>query len=150
MRTYHSTSFRAAAGSIEVEGRWAGVQWLSLVLLALLPMVARSPLGLGLVTVGAAWLFVFPVRRRVVFDARRRVLRVEHAGFLREPEVPAIPFAEVRRVVCQPAGRKGGRPLYAVFARTPRGRVYLMTHAGERATAELEQAIRSLLRPGEG
>jgi hypothetical protein len=148
MRVYHSSSYRAAAGSIEVEGRWAGVQWLALVLLAFLPLVARSPFGLGLVAAGAVALFVFPARRRVTFDARRRVLCIEHAGFFREPAVRAIPFAEVRRVVFQPAGRKGGRPLFSMFARTERGRVYLMTHAGERATAELEQEVCSLLRPG--
>ena len=146
MRVYHSTSYRALAGSIEVEGRWAGVQWLSLVLLAILPLVARSPLGLGLVAVGAVGLFVFPARRRVVFDAQRRVLRIEHAGFFREASATAIPFTELRRVVCQPAGRKGGRPLFSVFARTGRGRVYLVTHAGERATAELEQAVGGVLR----
>ncbi len=145
MRTYHSTSFRARTGAIEVEGRWAGVQWIALVLLALLPMVARSPLGLGVLAAGAVALFVFPARRRVVFDARRRMVRIEHAGVFREPEGSAIPFDEVRRVVFQPAGRKGGRPLFALFARTERGRVYLTTHAGERPTAELEQAVRNLL-----
>jgi hypothetical protein len=150
MRVYHSTSYRALSGSIEVEGRWAGVQWLSLVLLALLPLVVRSPLGLGLVAVGAVGLFVFPARRRVLFDARRRVLRVEHAGFLREPSRRTIPFDELRRVVLQPAGRKGGRPLFAMFARTERGRVYLVTHAGERATAELEQQVRAVIGSGAG
>ena len=147
MRTYHSTSYRVLAGSIEIEGRWAGVQWLSLVLLAILPLVARSPLGLALVAAGAVWLFVFPARRRVVFDARRRVLRIEHAGFLREPEVPEIRFVKLRRLVCQAAGRKGGRPLFALFVGTERGRIYLLTHAGERATAELEQAVIRLLEP---
>jgi hypothetical protein len=152
MRIYHSRSHRAlAGGSIEIEGRWAGVQWLSLALLAILPLVARSPLGLGLVALGAVGLFVFPTRRRVVFDARRRALRIEHAGlFFREAEGLEIPFAEVRRVVFQPAGRKGGRPLFAAFVRTARGRVYLCTHAGERDTAALEHEVSGLLGSGGG
>jgi len=90
-------------------------------------------------------LFVFPARRRVVFDARRRALRIEHAGFLREPVSREIPFEEVRRVIFQPAGRKGGRALFAAFARTGSGRVYLCTHAGERSTAELESRVKVLL-----
>src|SRR5579871_7005852 len=106
MRTYHSRSHRVLGGSIEVEGRWAGVQWLALALLALLPLAARSPLGLGLISAAAVALFVFPARRRVLFDARRRVLAIEHAGFLGEASSTVIPFADLRRVVFQPAGRK--------------------------------------------
>jgi hypothetical protein len=150
MRTYHSRSHRAlAAGSIEIEGQWSAVQSLALVLLGLLPFAARSPLGLGLVSAAAVALFVFPARRRVVFDARRRSLRIEHAGLFGEPGGTEIPFAEVRRVVFQPAGRKGGRPLFAAFARTERGRVYLCTHAGERDTAALDGEVRTLLGRGE-
>jgi hypothetical protein len=146
MRTYHSRSHRAlAGGSIEIEGRWSAVQWLALGLLVLLPLAARSPLGLGLVSLGAVALFVFPARRRVVFDAGRKALRIEHAGLFGEPGGQEIPFADVRRLVFQPAGRKGGRPLFAAFARTPQGRVYLCTHAGERDTAELEREVRGLL-----
>ena len=149
MRTYHSTSHRALSGSVEVEGRWAGVQWMGVGLLALLPLLGRSPLGLGVIGVLALALFVFPARRRVLFDARRGVLRIEHAGVFGEQDRAAIPFAAVRRLVCQPAGRRGGRLLFSMFARTERGRVYLTTHAGERATAEVEQAIRAVLWPGE-
>ncbi len=146
MRVYHSRSHRSlSGGSIEIEGRWAGVQWLALGLLALLPLVARSPSGLAIVGAGAVALFVFPARRRVFFDARRRALRIEHAGFFREPGALEIPFDDVRRVVFQPAGRKGGRPLFAAFARTPQGRVYLCTHAGERDTAALEHEVAGLL-----
>ncbi len=148
MRTYHSRSHRAlAGGSIEIEGHWAGVQWLALGLLAALPLLARSPLGLGLLSAVALCLYVFPARRRVVFDARRRALRVEHAGLFGEPGALEIPFAEVDRVVFQPAGRKGGRPLFALFARTERGRTYLCTHAGERGAAELDHGVRGLLAP---
>jgi hypothetical protein len=144
-RTYHSHGHRALGlGSIEIEGRWAGVQWVALGLLALLPLLARSPVGLGLISVGAVALYVFPARRRVVFDARRRVLRVEHAGFLGETGSLEIPFARVDGVVFQPAGRKGGRPLYAAFARTEGARIYLCTHAGDRDTAELERGVRAL------
>src|SRR5262249_47256375 len=59
-----------------------------------------------------------------------------------------IPFEGVRRLVFQPAGRRGGQPLFAVFARTEVGRIYLCTHAGDRGTAELEREARALL--GEG
>jgi hypothetical protein len=117
------------------------VQWLALGLLALLPLLARSPVGLGLSLVGAVALCVFPARRRVLFDARRQALRVEHAGFLGERGSLEIPFARVEGVVFQPAGRKGGQPLYAAFARTAGGRIYLSTHSGERNTAELERAL---------
>lgn len=147
MRTYHSRSHRAlAGGSIEIEGRWAGVQWLALGLLALLPLVWRSPVGLGVVGAVAVWLFVFPARRRVLFDARRRALRVEHAGVFREREALEIPFAELSRLVFQPAGRRGGQPVFAAYARTGSGRVYLFSHAGERDTAELEREVRALIR----
>jgi hypothetical protein len=151
MRTYHSRSHRALeGGSIEVEGVWAGVQWVALILLALLPLVARSPLGLGLLTAGAVGLFVFPARRRVIFDAPHQALRIEHAGFLGEGWKLEVPFADLRGMVFQPAGRKGGQPLFAAFARTGTGRVYLCTHAGDRDTAELEQGVRGLLATEEG
>jgi hypothetical protein len=146
MRTYHSRSHRAlAGGSIEVEGPWSGVRWIALALLLLLPFVARSPFGLGLASAGAVALFVFPARRRVVFDARRRSLRIEHAGFLKEPGALEIPFDEVQRVVFQPAGRRGGLGVFAAYARTRRGRVYLFSHAGERDSAILEGEVRGLL-----
>jgi hypothetical protein len=149
MRTYHSRSHRAlSGGSIEIEGQWAGVQWTALALIPTLPLLARSPLGLGLLSVLAVCLFVFPARRRVVFDARRRALRLEHAGLFGEPGAEEIPFDQVRRVIFQPAGRKGGRPLFAIFARTGQGRVYLCTHAGERDTAVLDHEVRDLLAPG--
>jgi hypothetical protein len=149
MRTYHSRSHRAlGGGSIEVEGQWAGVQWMALALLALLPLVARSPFGLGLVTAGAVGLFVFPARRRVLFDAGRRALHVEHAGLFGERGTLSVPFGELRRIVFQPAGRRGGRPVFAAFARTERGRVYLFSHAGERETAELERSVQELLAEG--
>jgi hypothetical protein len=149
MRTYHSRSHRAlAGGSIEIEGQWAGVQWIALALLPTLPLLARSPIGLALLSVAAVCLFVFPARRRVLFDARRRELRLEHAGLFGEPGAREIPFDEVRRVIFQPAGRKGGRPLFAVFARTAQGRVYLCTHAGERDTAALDHEVGDLLALG--
>lgn len=148
-RTYHSTSHRVlAGGSIEIEGRWSGVQWISLALLAILPLVARSPPGLGLIAACAVWLFVFPTRRRVIFDVRRRALRIEHAGLFRETGGQEIPFGEVRGVVFQRAGRKGGRPLFATFVRTARGRIYLCTHAGERDTAALDHEVSGLLGSG--
>jgi hypothetical protein len=146
VRVYFSRSHRSSAdGSVEIEGQWSGVQWLALGLLALLPLLARSPLGLGLLSVGAVALYVFPARRRVVFDARRRALRIEHAGFFKEAGARVIPFADLSRLVFQPAGRKGGRPLFATYVRTPTGRVYLCTHAGDPDTAALDREVRRLL-----
>jgi hypothetical protein len=146
MRIYDSRSHRAlASGSIEVEGRWSGVQWIALGMLVLLPIVAHSPMGLGVIGIAALYLFIFPTRRRVIFDARRRALRVEHAGLFREPDAISIPFDDLAAIVFQPAKRRGGRARYAVFARTNRGRVYLFTHAGERDTAELDGELRAML-----
>ena len=146
MRTYHSTSHRALGdGSIEIEGPWEGVRWVALAFLALLPLVARSPAGLGIVAAAAVALYVFPARRRVLFDARRRAVRIEHAGFFREQATTEIPFDDLRGVVFQPAGRRGGRPVFAVHARTRSGRVYLLSHAGERDAAALDHALRDLL-----
>jgi hypothetical protein len=149
MRTYHSMSHRAlGGGSIEIEGPWDRVRWMALALLALLPLCARSPPGLGIVAAAAVALYLFPARRRVVFDAGRRALRIEHAGFFREPGTTEIPFDDLRDVVFQPAGRRGGRPVFAAHARTRSGRVYLFSHAGERDAAALDRAVRGLL--GEG
>jgi len=146
MRTYHSRGYRAlAGGSIEVEGRWTGVQWIALGLLALLPLVMRSPVMLGAMGAASAYLFVFPTRRRVIFDAGRACVRIEHAGLLREPETREIPFADLRAVIFEDAGRRGGRPQRAVFARTTRGRVYLVTHAGDRDAEALADRVSALV-----
>jgi hypothetical protein len=151
MRVYLSRSHRSlAGGSIEVEGHWAGVQWLALGLLAVLPFVARSPVGLAIVSAGAVAVFLFPARRRVLFDAGRGTLRVEHAGFFREPGGLEIPLARVRGVVFQASGRRGGQPLFAAFARTDEGRVYLFSHAGHRDTAALDDCVAGLLQDTRG
>ena len=148
MRTYHSRGFRALGdgrGSIEIEGRWSGVSWIALALFALLPLVMRSPVMLGALGAASLYLFVFPTRRRVIFDARRACLRIEHAGLLREPVSREIPFAELRAVIFEDAGRRGGRAQRAVFARTARGRVYLVTHAGERDAEALAERVDALV-----
>lgn len=143
---YDSAGYRAnKGGTIEIEGRWTGVQWIAIGLLVLLPFVARSPLGIGLLSVAAAYLFVFPARRRVIFDVRRRALRIEHAGLFSERGSRSIPLDEVRGVVFQPAGRRGGRDRFALYARIAGERVYLCTHAGERDTAELDRELCALL-----
>jgi hypothetical protein len=146
MRTYHSTGYRAlGGGSIEVEGRWSGVQWISLGLLPVLFLAMRSPWMVGLLGVAAVYLFVFPARRRVLFDVTRRTLRIEHAGLLSEPGGRVIPFAELRGLTFEAAGRRGGKALHAVFARTAQGRVYLFTHAGQRGAEELAARIDALV-----
>src|SRR5690242_330492 len=108
MRTYHSRGHRVLSdGSVEIEGRWAAVQPMALGLLLLLPLLARSPLMLGGLLGVALALFVVPPRRLVTFDRRGRLLRIEHAGLFREPTRRTIPFAELRAVVFEDAGRRG-------------------------------------------
>jgi hypothetical protein len=146
VRVYDSASYRAKrSGTIEIEGRWSGVQWMAVALLVLLPFVARSPLGIGLLAVAAAYLFVFPARRRVIFDVPRRSLRIEHAGLFAERGARSIPLDQVSGVVFQSAGRRGGRNRFALYARIAGERVYLCTHAGERDTAELDRELGALL-----
>ena len=146
MRRYYSSGYRTlAGGSIEVEGRWAGVQWMALALLPALLIGMRSPLLLGAIGLAALYLFVFPARRRVIFDARRACLRVEHAGLFSERGGLDIPFAELRGLVFEDAGRRGGRAQRAVFALSSRGRVYLLTHAGGRSAADLADRINTLV-----
>jgi len=146
MRTYYSSGHRAlGGGSIEVEGRWAGVQWISLGLLPVLILGMRSPYLLGIVGLAALYLFVFPARRRVIFDVKRACLCIEHAGLFAEQGSRTIPFGELRGLVFEEAGRRGGRAQHAVFAQTARGRVYLTTHAGRQAAEALADELRALV-----
>jgi hypothetical protein len=146
MRTYHSRGYRLlAGGSIEIEGRWAGVRWIAIGLLALIPFVARAEILLGALLLASAYLFVFPPRRRVIFDARLRTLRVEHAGLFSERGGVTLPFDEVSAVVFAPAGRRGGRAIVAVSAETTEGTAYLVTHADAPGAAKLARVLRGVL-----
>jgi hypothetical protein len=147
MRTYHGTGYRTlAGGAIELEGRWSGVRWIALALLPVLFLGLRSPTVLGVVGAAAVYLFVFPARRRIVFDPQRASLRIEHAGAFAERGTRVIPFEDLRGLVFESAGRQGGRALHAVFARTSRGRVYLLTHAGKREAEDLASRLEALVR----
>jgi hypothetical protein len=147
MRTYHSRGYRLlSGGSIEIEGQWSGVRWIAFGLLALIPLVAKAEILLGAVALASAYLFVFPPRRRVVFDVARRSLRVEHAGLLGERARLTLPFDEVRAVVFAPAGRRGGRALVAVSAETTQGTAYLVTHADAPGTPGLSRVVRDVLQ----
>jgi hypothetical protein len=146
MRRYYSRGYRAlASGTLEVEGRWSGVQWISLGLLPVLLIGMRSPWMLAVVGLLAVYLFVFPARRRVIFDTKRECLRIEHAGLFAEQGKRTIPFTELRGLVFEAAGRRGGKKQHAVYARTARGRVYLLTHAGKREAEELADRISTLV-----
>lgn len=146
MRTYLSTGFRTlAGGAIEVEARWSGVRWIALALLPVLFFGMRSPTVLGLVGAAAVYLFVFPARRRVVFDPAKARLRVEHAGAFAERGTLAIPFSDLHGLVFEEAGRRGGRDQHALYARTERGRIYLLTHAGRREAEELAARVEALV-----
>jgi len=68
-----------------------------------------------------------PTRRRVIFDVTQRCLRIEHAGPWREMNATPIPFADIRAVRFERAGRKGGRGLLRAVARTTWGDAYLVT-----------------------
>ncbi len=146
MRTYHSRGYRLlAGGSIEIEGQWSGVRWMAIGLLVLVPLVARAEILLGALVLASAYLFVFPPRRRVIFDLPRRTLRVEHAGLFGERGGVTIPFDEVSALVFAPAGRRGGRALVAVSAETAEGTAYLVTHADAPGAPRLSRVVRDVL-----
>jgi hypothetical protein len=130
MRTYHGKEHRVLAdGSIEIEGPWAGVQPIAFGLAGALSFFLLLHVWLLLVpALGAAiYLLILPTRRRVIFDVTRRILRIEHAGPWRERNATPIPFADIRTVRFIRAGRKGGRALLRVVARTTWGDAYLLT-----------------------
>jgi hypothetical protein len=141
MRTYHAQGHRVLAdGSIEIEGRWAGVQPLAVALLIVLPFVFRSAIALGGLLGLSAGLYVTPPRRRVILDVGRGALRIEHAGLFGERWSRVVPFEELQSIDFD---RVGGRRL-AVHARTAGETVYLLTLPSEPA-ALLSLRVRALL-----
>src|SRR4051812_27353330 len=107
MRTYQAQGHRVLAdGSIEIEGRWAGVQPLAVALLILLPFVLRSTALLGCLLGVSAGLYVTPPRRRVILDLGRRALRIEHAGLFGERWSRSIPLDEIQTIEFDRAGRR--------------------------------------------
>jgi hypothetical protein len=139
MRTYHAQGHRVLAdGSIEIEGRWAGVQPLAVGLLIVLPFVFRSAVALGCLLGLAAGLYVTPPRRRVILG--RGALRIEHAGLFGERWSRAFPLAEIQSIEFDRAGRRRR----AMSARTAGEAVYLLTLPSEPA-ALLERRVRALL-----
>jgi hypothetical protein len=148
MRRYYGRDHRELGdGSIEIDGTWAGVQPIALgvAVALLLLLVLRSRLLLVPGVVFALYLLVLPTRRRVTFDARARVLRVEHAGPFRETWSLSIPFAEIRGIRLTAAGRRGGRPVRAVSARTGQGEVYLISLVQGVTETSLEERVSLLL-----
>jgi hypothetical protein len=130
MRVYHGKEHRIHAdGSIEIEGTWAGVQPIAIGLALVMSLLLVLRAGLLLVPAFgfALYLLILPTRRRVLFDATRRCLRIEHAGPWRETNATPIPFADIRAVRFERAGRKGGRGLLRAVARTTWGDAYLVT-----------------------
>ncbi|MEP7126847.1 MAG: hypothetical protein ABJE95_38305 [Byssovorax sp.] len=144
MRIYHGKEHTVLGdGSIAIEGAWAGVQPLAIGLAAALTFLALIHAFLLLVpALGfAIYLLILPTRRRVTFDARRRVLRIEHAGPFRERNARPIPFADLQAVRFSRAGRKGGRVLVRVVARTSWGDAYLLTLSQGTDGAALAEGI---------
>lgn len=147
MRTYLSTGYRTlAGGAIEVEARWSAMRWIALALLPVLFFGMRSPTVLAVIGAAAVYLFLFPARRRVVFDPAKARLRVEHAGAFSERGAIAIPFQDLLGLVFEDAGRRGGVSQHALYARTERGRIYLLTHAGRREAEELAARVEAMVR----
>ena len=130
MRTYHGKEHLVRRdGSIEIEGPWAGVQPLALGLAAALSLLLVLHAWVLLVPalVVAIYLLVLPTRRRVIFDAGLRLLRIEHAGPWREPNAKPIPFADIQAIRFVRGKRKGGKNLVRVVVRTTWGDAYLMS-----------------------
>ncbi len=116
-------------GSIEIEGPWAGVQPMALGLAAALSLLLLFHVWVLLVPalISGIYLLVLPTRRRVIFDAGRRLLRIEHAGPWREPNAKPIPFAEIQSIRFLRGKRKGGKNVVRIVARTTWGDAYLMS-----------------------
>lgn len=145
MRTYYSHTHRVGSdGSIEVEGRWAGLTWLAIGLLALVPLIGRAPIALGVLGAAGVYLFAFPPRRRVTFDAGKRRIRIEHAGVFAERGRRTIAFDEVREIGSEPAGKRHGRAVRRLTVRTDHGSTYLFTHNDSPDLVALEKGIRVL------
>ena len=150
MRTYHGKEHRLGRdGSIEIEGPWAGVQSMALGLAAALALLLLFHAWILLVPalVFAVYLLILPTRRRVIFDAGRRHLRIEHAGPFRERNAKPIPFADIQSIRFLRGKRKGGKSLLRVVVRTTWGDAYLMSlHEGTDQVAlvsGLEKALGS-------
>lgn len=145
MRRYDSRSFRVLpGGSLEVEGRWEGVRWIALALLPVLFLAMRSPLLLAVLGVAAAYLFVFPARRRVLFDAQQRCLRIEHAGLFAEKGRRTVPFGQIQGLTFRLLRHGRGQARHEVIASTADGPVYLLTYGGQRQAAELAERVNTL------
>jgi hypothetical protein len=148
MRKYHGKEHTVLGdGSIVIEGAWAGVQPLALGLAAALSFFLLFHAWLLLVPTlaFALYLLILPTRRRVVFDVTRRCVRIEHAGPFRERNAKPIPFADLKAVGFARAGRKGGRALVRVVARTTWGDAYLLTLSqGTDGAALVEGLTRAL------
>ena len=130
MRIYHGKEHRVRRdGSIEIEGPWAGVQPMAQGLAAALSLLLLLHAWVLLVpALGfAIYLLILPTRRRVIFDAGRRLLRIEHAGPFRERNATPIRFADIQAIRFVRGGRKGGKSLLRIMVRTTWGEAYLMS-----------------------
>jgi hypothetical protein len=148
MRTYYGKEHRVRVdGSVEIEGVWAGVQPLALGLAVVLSLLLLLRARLLLVpTFGfALYLLILPTRRRIVVDVGARCLRIQHAGPWRERNATPIPFADVRAIRFERGGRKGGRSLLRVVARTTWGDAYLVSlYEGTDEVALVERISKAL------
>jgi hypothetical protein len=147
MRSYHGKDHRVLDdGSIELEGVWAGVRPISVALSLLLGLLlfVRSRLLVAPALAFGLYMLVLPTRRRVIFDARARLLRVEHAGPFRERDPAPVPFASIQAVRLEP-----GHPRRVATARTDRGDVYLMSLSAGLDGEALVARLSMLLGPGD-
>lgn len=137
MRTYSATGYRVSGdGSIEIEGRWGRMRWIgpiAAIALVIVTLIGSRMLALPVVAI-ALYLLVLPPRRRVVFDAGARVVRIEHAGAWSEKRRPLITFAEIEGIeIAQVAWM--GTDAKALVVRVEGDRLYLISLA-RRADAE--------------
>ena len=148
MRTYHGRAFRQLDdGSIEIEGVWAGVQPIALLLAALLGVLTllHNRILLFPALAFSVYFVVLPTRRRVIFDRAGKALRVEHAGPWQERASLLLPLAELRAVYVEAAGYKAGRRVYRLMARTGAREIYLMSLFQGEIEAGLPGKIEALI-----
>jgi hypothetical protein len=151
MRTYHGRAFRTRGdGSIELEGVWAGVQAIALLLAAALALLllARNRVLLFPGAAFGLYLLVLPTRRRVFFDRAKRELVVEHAGPWQERWTLRVPFEELRAVYLESAGRRAGRAMHRLMARTGSREIYLLSVFQGEVEGGLGASIDELLARG--
>ncbi len=139
--TYHAREHREGGdGSIAIEGTSRSVRWMALAMLAAFLLLRRVPMVTVALLLFGAYILVFPPKRRVVFDASERALRVDHAGAFHERGRRVIPFADITRVDLVTRG--GATDL---LLRTKQGDHHLLVLDDPAAAQQMGEKIARLL-----